>query len=141
MLKNFSEIFSTIEVDTVTGEYYTIIPEQVINEDCDSVICDNQFILDLSLYISDIDKIMKSANNFYNEQVTQAGRGRFPGQSKYNTPVPSSDMDGVSGGTIGFTLGTSGIVVNENSEDAMDFRVESTNDTHKFQILFLFLVF
>ena len=32
MLKNFSEIFSTIEVDTVTGEYYTIIPEQVINE-------------------------------------------------------------------------------------------------------------
>ena len=32
MLKNFAEIFSTIEVDTVTGEYYTIIPEQVINE-------------------------------------------------------------------------------------------------------------
>ena len=32
MLKNFAEIFSTIEVDTVTGEYYTVIPEQVINE-------------------------------------------------------------------------------------------------------------
>ena len=32
MLKNFSEIFTTIEVDTVTGEYYTVIPEQVINE-------------------------------------------------------------------------------------------------------------
>jgi len=32
MLKNFGEIFSTIEVDTVTGEYYTIIPEQIINE-------------------------------------------------------------------------------------------------------------
>jgi len=32
MLKNFSEIFTTIEVDTVTGEYYTIIPEQIINE-------------------------------------------------------------------------------------------------------------
>ena len=32
MLKNFSEIFSTIEVDTVTGEYYTVITEQVINE-------------------------------------------------------------------------------------------------------------
>lgn len=40
-------------------------------------------------------------------------------------------MDGVAGGTIGFTLGASGVVVNENSEDAMDFRVESTNDTHK----------
>tara|TARA_B100001250_G_scaffold267051_1_gene230367 strand:+ start:65 stop:235 length:171 start_codon:yes stop_codon:yes gene_type:complete len=32
MLKNFSEIFTTIEIDTVTGEYYTVIPEQIINE-------------------------------------------------------------------------------------------------------------
>jgi len=33
MLKNFSEIFSTIEVDPVSGEYYTIIPEQIVNEE------------------------------------------------------------------------------------------------------------
>jgi len=39
--------------------------------------------------LSDIDKILKSANNFYNEQVTKAGRGRFPGQTKYNDPVPT----------------------------------------------------
>ena len=32
MQKNFGEIFSTIEIDTVSGEYYTTIPEQVINE-------------------------------------------------------------------------------------------------------------
>ena len=32
MMKNFGEIFSTIEIDTVSGEYYTMIPEQVINE-------------------------------------------------------------------------------------------------------------
>ena len=32
MKKNFDEIFTSIEVDTVTGEYYTIIPEQIINE-------------------------------------------------------------------------------------------------------------
>ena len=32
---------------------------------------------------------MKSANNFYNEQVTKSGRGRFPGQTKYNDPVPT----------------------------------------------------
>ena len=38
--------------------------------------------------LADIDKILKSANNFYNEQVTKAGRGRFPGQSKYNKNVP-----------------------------------------------------
>ena len=40
--------------------------------------------------LADIDKILKSANNFYNEQVTKSGRGRFPGQWKYNEPVPSS---------------------------------------------------
>ena len=39
--------------------------------------------------MADIDKILKSANNFYNEQVTSSGRGRFPGQFKYNDPVPS----------------------------------------------------
>ena len=32
MLKNFGEIFSTIEIDTVSGEYYTVVPEQVIND-------------------------------------------------------------------------------------------------------------
>ena len=32
MKKNFDKIFTSIEVDTVTGEYYTIIPEEIINE-------------------------------------------------------------------------------------------------------------
>ena len=40
--------------------------------------------------MADMDKIMKSANNFYNEQVTSAGRGRFPGQVKYNEPCPTN---------------------------------------------------
>ena len=40
--------------------------------------------------MADMDKIMKSANNFYNEQVTTAGRGRFPGQEKYNEPCPTN---------------------------------------------------
>ena len=38
--------------------------------------------------LADIDKIMKSANNFYNAKVTSDGRGRFPGQNKYNETVP-----------------------------------------------------
>ena len=49
--------------------------------------------------LSDIDKILKAANNFYNTEVTDAGRGRFPGQSKFNQNVPegggyvSSDIE------------------------------------------------
>jgi hypothetical protein len=41
--------------------------------------------------LADIDKIMKSANNFYNAKVTSDGRGRFPGQAKYNQTVPVGD--------------------------------------------------
>ena len=32
MKKNPEEIFTTIETDMVTGEYYTIIPEWIMNE-------------------------------------------------------------------------------------------------------------
>ena len=39
--------------------------------------------------LADVDKILKSANNFYNAKVTSDGRGRFPGQYKYDDPVPT----------------------------------------------------
>ena len=32
MRKNFEEIFSTIEIDIVSGRYYTTIPEEIVNE-------------------------------------------------------------------------------------------------------------
>ena len=32
MKKNFDEIFSTIEIDPVTGRYNMTIPEEIINE-------------------------------------------------------------------------------------------------------------
>jgi len=41
--------------------------------------------------LADIDKIIQSANNFYNSKVTSEGRGRFPGQVKYNESVPDAD--------------------------------------------------
>jgi hypothetical protein len=43
--------------------------------------------------LADIDKIVKSSNNFYNAKVTGDGRGRFPGQAKYNSPVPDGSME------------------------------------------------
>ena len=39
--------------------------------------------------MADVDKIVKSANNFYNAKVTEEGRGRFPGQVKYDQAVGS----------------------------------------------------
>jgi len=32
--------------------------------------------------IANIDKILTVANNYYNQQVSEEGKGRFPGQSK-----------------------------------------------------------
>ena len=43
--------------------------------------------------MADIDKIVKSANNFYNSKVTTEGRGRFPGQVKYDEKVGLYDNE------------------------------------------------
>lgn len=32
MKKNSADIFSTIEIDPISGEYYLVIPEEVISE-------------------------------------------------------------------------------------------------------------
>lgn len=32
MKKNSEEIFETIQVDSITGQYFIIIPEQIMNE-------------------------------------------------------------------------------------------------------------
>ena len=36
---------------------------------------------------SELDKILRQAANFYQETAVKEGRGRFPGQDKYNLPV------------------------------------------------------
>jgi antitoxin component of MazEF toxin-antitoxin module len=32
MKKNSGEIFDTIQVDPITGQYFIVVPEQIINE-------------------------------------------------------------------------------------------------------------
>jgi len=36
---------------------------------------------------SELDKLVSQASNFYQETAVKEGRGRFPGQDKYNLPV------------------------------------------------------
>ena len=42
--------------------------------------------------IATLDKIKTAANNFYNAKVSEEGRGRFPGQSKYDSKVGGFDL-------------------------------------------------
>ena len=37
--------------------------------------------------IANMDKILTVANNFYNQTLAEEGKGRFPGQAKYDQPV------------------------------------------------------
>ena len=40
--------------------------------------------------MNNIDKIIQAANNYYNQKLDEEGRGRFPGQIKYDEPVGSA---------------------------------------------------
>lgn len=42
--------------------------------------------------MANIDKILTVANNYYNQAVSEEGRGRFPGQSKYDAQVGGYDL-------------------------------------------------
>ena len=42
--------------------------------------------------IANLDKIKSAANNFYNAAVSEEGRGRFPGQDKYDVKVGGFDL-------------------------------------------------
>ena len=41
----------------------------------------------ISKTMSELDKLARQAANFYQETAVEEGRGRFPGQDKYNLPV------------------------------------------------------
>ena len=78
--------------------------------------------------LADIDKIMKSANNFYNAKVTSDGRGRFPGQSKYNETVPATGGYATEVLCLADIKGTSASFTTFESNDASSWAsVFSTN--------------
>ena len=43
--------------------------------------------------MSELDKIARQAANFYQQTAVTEGRGRFPGQDKYNLSVGGHDSD------------------------------------------------
>ncbi len=42
--------------------------------------------------MSNIDKMLTVANNYYNQTLSEEGKGRFPGQSKYDVAVGGVDL-------------------------------------------------
>ena len=49
---------------------------------------------------NEIDKLIKQAGNFYQDKADSEGRGRFPGQSKFNMPVGGHAYDNSDASTL-----------------------------------------
>ena len=67
--------------------------------------------------MNNIDKIVQAANNYYNQKLDVEGRGRFPGQSKYDEAVgsaPAISDDNVADGLNTFI--TQNLVLIDNFE-------------------------
>ena len=62
--------------------------------------------------MNNIDKILTVANNYYNAAVSEEGKGRFPGQSKYD-----SEVGGVT------------LAENQTTDDALETYVEDVLST------------
>tara|TARA_X000001382_G_scaffold2348_1_gene2759 strand:- start:3127 stop:3765 length:639 start_codon:yes stop_codon:yes gene_type:complete len=77
--------------------------------------------------MANIDKILTVANNFYNQTLSEEGKGRFPGQSKYDSQV----------GGIGLTEGTStDETLEAYVETILDNKVSYTSELGEFVYVF-----
>ena len=77
--------------------------------------------------MNNIDKILTVANNYYNEAVSEEGKGRFPGQAKYDSQV----------GGVGLADGQStDIALEEYIEDVLEDIGSYTDDNSDFVYVF-----
>ncbi|MEC9307688.1 MAG: hypothetical protein VX957_04865 [Candidatus Neomarinimicrobiota bacterium] len=66
---------------------------------------------------NEIDKIIKQAGQFYQDKAESEGRGRFPGQEKFNIQVGGTAYTG-SGNTDATTAGTATAHANSDAHTA-----------------------
>jgi hypothetical protein len=64
---------------------------------------------------NEIDKLIKQAGNFYQDKADTEGRGRFPGQSKFNVAVGGGNYDNGDASSL-----ISNGLAKQESEDHMD---------------------
>ena len=77
--------------------------------------------------MNNIDKILTVANNYYNSAVSEEGKGRFPGQEKYDVAVGGIDL--AEGASTDETL-------EAYVETILDNKVSYTDDLSEFVYVF-----
>ena len=77
--------------------------------------------------MNNIDKILTVANNFYNQTLSEEGKGRFPGQEKYDVAVGGINL--AEGAQTDETL-------EAYIETILDAKVSYTDDLSEFVYVF-----
>ena len=77
--------------------------------------------------MANIDKILTVANNYYNQTLSEEGKGRFPGQEKYDVAVGGVDLS--EGASTDETL-------EAYIETILDAKVSYTDDLSEFVYVF-----
>ena len=77
--------------------------------------------------MANIDKILTVANNYYNQTLSEEGKGRFPGQEKYDVPVGGVSLS--EGASTDETL-------EAYVETILDQKVSYTDDLSEFVYVF-----
>ena len=77
--------------------------------------------------MNNIDKILTVANNFYNQTLSEEGKGRFPGQEKYDVAVGGINL--AEGAQTDETL-------EAYIETILDEKVSYTDDLSEFVYVF-----
>ena len=77
--------------------------------------------------MANIDKILTVANNYYNHTLSEEGKGRFPGQEKYDVAVGGVDL--AEGASTDETL-------EAYIETILDAKVSYTDDLSEFVYVF-----
>ena len=76
---------------------------------------------------NEIDKIIKQAGQFYQDMADTEGRGRFPGQSKYNVQVGGTAYNNTDATTIGTGNALANSLAHNNAILA-DLKLHGTGD-------------
>ena len=77
--------------------------------------------------MANIDKILTVANNYYNQTLSEEGKGRFPGQEKYDVALGGVDLS--EGASTDETL-------EAYIETILDAKVSYTDDLSEFVYVF-----
>ena len=82
---------------------------------------------------NEIDKIIKQAGQFYQDTADSEGRGRFPGQEKFNKQVGGGDYDNTSATTTG-TSNAVGYAKAHNDDILDDLGLGTTDGWRQYDI-------